>query len=192
LRGEALDRTDVERGGIAGDRSSALFVRGEHAREGKTYRGKEHDGLHLLADEKAARAAAAQRGVDLELRTGERFFDDAPISILLDRWLAELNGHVGYGVEWERFRPNFFVCAADEFDRTESELAGVELRLGSVLLRVRGPIERCVTVTYHPHGEPSDPRILSFLAQRRNAWMGIYCDVIEPGTARVGDTLRES
>lgn len=189
LRGESIDCTHVDRGGIPGDRASALFVRAGHARLGKSYRAKEHDRLHLLEDEPAALAAAAPRGVDAEVRRGDHFFDDAPISILVDRWLDDLSGYIGYTVEWERFRPNFFVRAAASFMQSESELIDAQLRLGTVRLRVRCPIERCVVVTYHPKGEPSDPHVLRYLAQRRNAWMGIYCDVLEAGIACVGDEL---
>jgi len=123
------------------------------------------------------------------VRRGDHFFDDAAISILVDRWLQSLNEQVGYAVEWERFRPNFFVRAGEGFAKSENELVDVRLRLGTVLLRVRTPIERCVAVTYHPDGDSSDPEILAYLAQRRNACMGIYCDVISPGTACVGDDL---
>lgn len=191
LSGEALDRIEVARTGIPQDRARALLVRTGGIRVGKTYRGKEHDRLHLLSstDTEAAIAAAAQRGVDVEVRSGQRFFDDAPISLLVDRWLEGVSEYVGYCVEWERFRPNFFVRAASGFGQDENQLIDADLQLGTVRLRVLSPIERCVTVTYHPGGEPSDPRILRFLAQRRNAWMGIYCDVIEPGTTCVGDAV---
>jgi uncharacterized protein YcbX len=108
LQGVALDSVKVEVSGIPGDRSGALFAL-QGAREGKTYRGKEHDRLHLLRDAAAAQASAEERGVAVEVRHGEHFFDDAPISILVDEWLRELDAHVGYNVEWERFRPNFFV-----------------------------------------------------------------------------------
>jgi len=189
LRGERLQCAPVDLGGIPGDRSSALFVRAGHNRAGSPYRGKEHDRLHLMEDEPSAAAAAMQRGVDTEVRRADHFFDDAPISILVDRWLDDVSAFVGYAVEWERFRPNFFIRAADGFVLRESELVAARLRLGMVLLEVRSPIERCVTITYHPRGDPSDPRILGYLAQQRNAWMGIYCDVIEPGSACVGDEL---
>jgi uncharacterized protein len=189
LRGDSLECARVDLGGIPGDRASALIVLGDHARAGKAFRGKEHDRLHLLREESSAVAAAKMRGVGTELRRGNHFFDGAPLSILVDRWLEPLSEHVGYAVEWERFRPNFFVRAADGFLQSESELVGSELRLGTALLRVRSPIERCVVVTYHPQGDPSDPRILRYLAERRNAWMGIYCDVVEPGSACVGNEL---
>jgi uncharacterized protein YcbX len=190
LQGVALDSVKVELSGIPGDRSGALFAL-EGAREGKTYRGKEHDRLHLLRDAAGAQACAKERGVAVEVRTEEHFFDDAPISILVDEWLRELDAHVGYKVQWERFRPNFFVRseASPQPIPLEQTLVGARLQLGTVRLGVRSPIERCVTVTYHPRGETSDPRILRFLAEQRNAWMGIYCNVLEPGIASVGDPL---
>jgi len=188
LRGEALERVTVETSGIPGDRGDALFAR-DGARAGKTYRGKENDRLHLVADAAAAEVTAGERSDIVELRHGEHFFDDAPISILVDVWMRELDRHVGYSVEWERFRPNLFVRAGEAGAPAEEALIGAELTLGSVRLRVRSPIERCVTITYHPKGEASDPRILRFLAQERRAWLGIYCDVLEPGRARLGDAL---
>ena len=190
LQGVVLDSVKVEVSGIPGDRSDALFAL-EGAREGKAYRGKEHDRLHLLRDAADARDCAKERGVAVEVRRGGHFFDAAPISILVDQWLHELDAHVGYNVEWERFRPNFFVrtAASAQPIPLEQTLVGARLQVGTVRLRVRSPIERCITVTYHPLGESSDPRILRFLAAQRNAWMGIYCDVLEPGTAGLGDPL---
>ena len=189
LRGEGLECARVDLAGIPGDRERALFVLAGHSRVGKTYRAKEHDRLHLIDDERSALDAAMRRGVAAEVRHGERYFDDAPISVLIDRWLEGLSADLGYGIEWERFRPNFFVRASPGFVQTESELIDARLRLGTVRLSVRGPIERCVVITYHPLGDPSDPRVLQYLAQQRNAWMGIYCDVLKAGTVRVGDEL---
>ncbi|HVR47756.1 MAG TPA: MOSC domain-containing protein [Candidatus Binatia bacterium] len=190
LAGETLESVEVGESGIPGDRAGAFFVRSGSERIGKLYRGKEHDRLHLVATPGAARAAAAARGVNVELQNGTHYFDDAPVSLLVDRWLDSLSAHVGYAVEWERFRPNFFVRGADGFDQEEAALVGDDLELGSVLLRVRCPIERCVTPTYHPRGGVTDPRILRFLAQQRNTWMGIYCDVVRPGVVRVGDDVK--
>jgi uncharacterized protein YcbX len=189
LAGEWLDAAEVAADGIPGDRARALFVLSGSPRLGNEYRGKEDERLHRASGIDAACVAAAQRGVELEVRRDEHFFDDAPISIVVDRWLDQLSEHVGYGVQWERFRPNFFVRASNAFAQSESELVDSTLALGNIKLRVRSPIGRCVTVTYHPREDSSDPRILDFIAKERNAWMGIYCDVLEPGTARVGDAL---
>lgn len=189
LRGDPMERVEVAAEGIPGDRASALFVRGGHAREGKTFRGKEHPRLHLLTEAGAAIGVAALDGIALEQRRDEHFFDDAPISLLVDRWLEELSAHVGYPVEPQRFRPNFFVRADCGFASREADLIGAIVRIGDAQLRVRGPIERCVTITYHPGGAPADAEILRFVATQRNAWMGIYCDVAVAGSAAVGDAV---
>jgi uncharacterized protein YcbX len=190
LRGESLERAVVERSGLAGDRTSAYVVASvDHPRYDKTYRGKEEQRLHTLRDDDGVRAVAAQHGLQLQRREGERFFDDAPVSVLFDVWLRDLSEHVGYAVEPERFRPNLFVAASPEFSLEEDSLRGGTLAIGSVLLRVREPIERCVVTTYDPRGGQSDPRILRFVAQQRQTWMGVYCDVLQPGSVQIGDTV---
>ena len=189
-RYEALDEALVEPTGVHGDRISAYLIQtAGHPREGKAFRGKENDHLHLTASDAEAKVLADRARVHIERAGGGRYFDDAPVSLIVDRWLDELSAHVGYAVAPLRFRPNFFVTAAPEFAAPEATLEGRELRLGAVTLRVRYPIERCVVTTYDPNGGPSDPRILRFVAQQRNSWMGVYCDVVEPGRVRVSDLV---
>ncbi len=190
LRGETLESAPIGPEGIEGDRARALAVLGGHARSGKTYRGKEDERLHLTADPAHAIAAAHERGVTLEMLDAQpHYFDDAPLSLILDRWLDGLRAHVGFEVEPERFRPNFYVHAEDGIKLREDDLTGRELALGEVRLRVRYPIERCVTTTYDQTTGESEPEILRYVAQARGTWMGIYCDVLRAGTARIGDSL---
>jgi len=186
LRGETLEECVVLAGGLVGDRRGALFAGADHTRAGKTYRGKEDARLHLTAD--PGEVVARVPGARLE-SSDEGYFDDAPVSLILDRWLDGLSSAVGYRVEFERFRPNFYVEAAPGVTLGEEAFTGRELRLGDLTLRVRYPIERCVVPTYDPRGGASDPRILRYLAQERSNWMGIYCDVPRAGTARTGDSL---
>lgn len=189
LRGESLAAADVQADGIYGDRSTALVVESGHARLGKPYRGKENNRLHLLDDAAAAVDLASERGVTVRPEDSERYFDDAPVSIIVDRWLESLSAHMGYDVGPERFRPNFFVRASRTLSLDEDDLTGRELILGEVMLRVRYPIERCVTTTYDQTTGESDPEILRYVAMNRSTWMGIYCDVLRAGTARIGDSL---
>ena len=190
LRGEPLTHAEVEPDGLAGDRTRALVVESGHVRAGKTYRGKENERLHLSDRSDPAIASARERGVEVRVDASDaRYFDDAPVSLLVDRWLDGLREHVGFNVEPERFRPNFFVRAARDFALEEADLTGRELLLGDVVLRARYPIERCVTTTYDPATGESDPEILRYIAQYRSTWMGIYCDVLRAGTARIGDSL---
>jgi uncharacterized protein len=187
LRGEALEACAVGPDGLEGDRMRALLAPEGHSREGKTYRGKENDRLHLVGSiDEALELAAGAHVADAD---EDRYFDDSPVSLIVDRWLDGVSNYVGYRVEYERFRPNFYVESAPGIKLDEGDLTGRELRIGEVVLRVRYPIERCVTTTYDPHGGESDPRILRYVAQARSTWMGIYCDVPGAGTARTGDSL---
>jgi uncharacterized protein len=186
LAAEALDTVTVVGAGLEGDRATAL-INEEGPREGKTARGKEYDRLHLQRTIDEAQLLVPQSHV--EQNDDERFFDDAPVSLILNRWLDGLSSFVGYRVEWERFRPNFYVEALDGIAIDEASLTGRELQLGEVTLRVRYPIERCVTPTYDLHGGDADPRILRYVAQARSNWMGIYCDVPRAGITRIGDSL---
>lgn len=175
LRGEPLGQSAIDENGLEGDRERAI-VEPSGPRAGKPRRGKEHPEMHLIES-----TADAVTGED-------RYFDDSPVSLILDRWLDGLSSHVGYRVEYQRFRPNLFVASTQDVP-DEAALTGRELALGEVVLRVRYPIERCVVTTYDLKGAQADPRILRYLAQERSAWMGIYCDVPRAGIVRIGDSL---
>lgn len=186
LAGEVLDACAVLASGLEGDRVEALIAE-DGPRTGKTYRGKEDDRLHRLSS--ADEALALAPGTHLEQSDDEAFFDDAPVSLIVDRWLDGVSSFVGYRVEFERFRPNFYIEADPGVKIDEATLTGRELQLGEVTLRVRYPIERCVVTTYDLRGGEADPRILRYVAQARSNWMGIYCDVPRAGVARTGDSL---
>jgi uncharacterized protein len=186
LHGEELDAAAVRDTGLEGDRTTAL-INDDGPRAGSPARGKENDRFHLQHTLDEARAIAPP--VHVEQNDDEPFFDDAPVSLIIDRWLDGVSTFVGYRVEWERFRPNFYVEALDGIALDEGVLTGRELQLGEVTLRARYPIERCVVPTYDLRGGAADPRILRSVAQARSNWMGIYCDVPRAGIVRIGDSL---
>jgi MOSC domain-containing protein len=190
LQGEALTTARIGTDGIEGDRERAFIIKSGHARTGRTYRGKENDRLHLVTEPDDARKLAESRAVEVLLDASQgRYFDGAPISLLLDIWLDDLRAYLGYDVEPMRFRPSFFVTAAENFVLKETGLVGREIGVGDVQLTVREPIDRCVVTTYDPAGGPSDPEILGYVARERGNMMGIYCDVLRAGTVRAGDPV---
>jgi|SRR5579884_320299 len=192
LAAEPLQSSRVEADGLPGDRSAALKVEAGHARLGKTYRGKEHNLLHTTHDAARAVDFAAQRGVCVAVESvpGTRYFDDAPVSLIFDRWIADVERSLQVPLDPRRWRPNFYARAADDFHFSESELMDRTIEIGGAVLRVRDTIKRCVTTTYDvATGEP-DEDVLLFVAQRRSNVMGVYCDVELAGTVRVGDVLR--
>ena len=192
LQFEALDQADITPEGLRGDREAALFARAGHARAGKTYRGKEHALLHTTRDGARAVELAAERAADVELRAepGHRYFDAAPVSILLDRWIGEVEAHLGRSLHPLRWRPNFFVHARDGVTYSEADLVDRDIHLGDAVLRVRSAIARCVTPNYDIADGEADPEVLGWVARRRANVMGIYCDVRRAGVVRSGDALR--
>ena len=191
LLGTPLTHAAVESDGIPGDRSTSLIVHDGHARIGKAYRGKENERLHRTGSVQTAIVWASERGVGVRAVGHEvgHDYDAAPISLIVDRWLDSLSAHVGYPVEYQRFRANFLVAADPQFDLEEGALIGAELRLGTVRLHVIGEIKRCVTPTYHLSDGANDPGILRYIAQKRGNAMGVYCTVLQPGDVEVGATV---
>jgi len=191
LAAVALDETQIEANGLPGDRERALFVREGHARTGKTYRGKENNLLHLTARAADAVLLAEDRGVmtTLEYDPAGRFFDARPVSLIFDTWIGEVNSALGEHLDPRRWRPNIFVDAAPDFSSKETDLIGAAVEIGSVVLRVTDPIERCVTTTYDQRTGEYNPEVLRYVAQQRANVMGVYCVVERAGTVRVGDGL---
>jgi uncharacterized protein YcbX len=190
LASVALSQTEIGADGMPGDRARALIVSQGHARTGKTYRGKENQLLHLTDSIDRARSLAAREGVEVDVQAEQpHYFDAAPISLILDRWLDEASDLVGYRLEPLRFRPNLFAIASQAFNENELSLVGSRLAIGTTILQVREPIERCVTTTYDLKTGESDPDVLRAVAQHRGSCLGIYCDVLTPGRVRIGDDI---
>ena len=190
LAAEPLSDVQIDAAGIPGDRAQALIVRDGHVRIGKTYRGKENNLLHTTTAAAQAKSFAAIKGVAVDLEAQQQhYFDCAPISLIFDSWLNEASQLVGYQLDPLRFRPNLFVRAAAEFREPEPSIAGVRLKIGSAVLRVREPIERCVTTTYDQRTGESDPNVLRAVTKHRAACLGIYCDVETPGRLAIGDPI---
>lgn len=189
LRGEALQSVHVGVEGLDGDRRRALFVTTEgHARTGKPYRGKEHNLLHLQLGTETAGSLVARRGLRVEARDDGPFFDDQPVSVLLDCWLRELEAIVGVALDPLRFRPNLYVETSPGW-HGEAAYVGGTIVAGGVSLRVVSPIERCVTTTYDQATGESNPAVLRALARHRDTLMGVYCTVERTGLLTVGDAV---
>jgi hypothetical protein len=81
---------------------------------------------------------------------------------------------------------------------TEDTWNGQELRIGSTHLRVRGAVPRCNATTRDPDTGVRDVKTLRLIEEHRGQTpndfgiglnMGVYADVVTPGTIAVGDEL---
>ena len=43
---------------------------------------------------------------------------------------------------------------------------------------------------FHQDGLARAPRLLRFLVERNETMLGVYANVVSPGTIRIGDTVR--
>ncbi|HEX5275647.1 MAG TPA: MOSC domain-containing protein [Candidatus Rubrimentiphilum sp.] len=193
LAAETLTRTHIETAGIPGDRVSALFAGEGHARAGKTYEGIHDDRLHLWKRAEDAVADAERRGVPLSVRSenGPYHFS-LPISLIFDRWIAEVEANTGETLDPRRWRPNLVARAAPTFDLNEEDLIGKEIAVGTVVLRVVKPIKRCVVPSYDLNGGPPTPEVQNYIVRERKNVMGVYCEVESAGEVRTGDPISNS
>jgi uncharacterized protein YcbX len=191
LRGETLQRAEVEAGGFAGDRGTALIVRSrDHARSGKTYRGKENRKLHTVAASDDAADLALGAGLIVEhVDEQPHYFDAEPVSIVFDTWVRDLEALAGRSVDPLQFRPNIVAAAAPDFSIAEPEMIGMRIGVGDVVFDVVSSITRCVTISYDVATGEADPALQRTIVRERDNKMGIYCRVVTPGIIEAGTPI---
>ena len=210
MAAEELDGADVSWHGVAGDRRWA-FIRAGRVRSGfpwltirerpelahyrprctepdrpnaspvlvRTPSGAEFD----VAD--PALAAELGPGVGV-IKCDRGVFDTMPLSLLTTQTLCGLGRLAGTDMAAGRFRPNLLVDAAGG-DFPEDSWVGRELRIGGLRMRVDKRDQRCVVVTIDPVTLRRNAAVLRAIARDRDAQLGVYGQVVEPGRVAVGD-----
>lgn len=110
--------------------------------------------------------------------------DEFPLTLLGD---ASVRALADGSVDGRRFRMSI------EFDGAapHAEDAWKDVRIGDVVVRVRGPVPRCAAITRHPDRGDADLKTLHLItAARDNTLFGVYAEVVAPGTIRIGDPLQ--
>jgi uncharacterized protein YcbX len=126
---------------------------------------------------------------DFELPEGT-FFDLAVVHLLTTSTLDRLRKLYPEGrFEARRFRPNIVVSTPGQ-GFVENDWVGHTVAIGDeVRLQITGTCGRCVMTTLAQGDLPKDPGILRTAAQKNNANVGVYADVIAGGTIRRGDAV---
>ncbi|WP_018546833.1 MOSC domain-containing protein [Streptomyces sp. LaPpAH-108] len=130
------------------------------------------------------------------------FFDYGRVHLVTTASLARLRAAYPAGdFDARRFRPNLVVDTPGVPGFPEDTWVGGQLRVGEVLFRVTVPTPRCVVPTLAQAGLPADPGVMRTVAREhrvpvfdlgRLSCVGVYLDVLEPGTVRLGDTVQPS
>lgn len=193
LRGERLDRAEVLRDGIRGDRLTRILSSDGSHITGRTatgllglQAGLAGDGEPLIDGERwnsaPARAAIEEvAGGGATLAPLGRHFDAVPILVVTDGAVA------AFGEDSRRLRPNFVVEGVHGL--AERNWIGRRLRLGAVELLVRERCARCVMTTIDPDTLEIRPDVLRRINSEFEGTMGVYCEVALPGAVAEGDPV---
>ena len=144
------------------------------------------DARHLDEALVAGIALAAGRPLTLRDLAGANF-DDSPVLVVNLATVAAFGLAAGDAVDHRRFRANLYIEGFEPEE--EVRWIGRRLRVGAAELEVVKRCERCVVITHDPDTTVTSPALLRVLAQTSEANMGVYCRVVQPGTASVGDLV---
>jgi uncharacterized protein YcbX len=197
MAGERLEETELQAGGIPGDR---LFQ--VRRADGRIVDARAHPrllALHptlasdgaLLVDGKpwdapetahaVEDAAAVGPGARLVRNDGAERFDVLPLLVATDGAIAAL------GRDRRRLRPNIVLGGVDRL--AERAWAGRALRIGEALIGILGLRQRCVMTTYDPDTQAHDPTVLQRIQREFGGRLALDCWVIRDGRIRVGDAV---
>jgi uncharacterized protein YcbX len=130
----------------------------------------------------------------LEVAAGIRAQDTCPVSILSQASADEVGrrGGIDGGFDARRFRPTLLLDGLGAHE--EDEWVGHRVGAGEAVLSVVKLDPRCALTTRNPETGERDADTLRWLAGYRrfedgDVYCGLYADVLEPGTVRVGDTV---
>lgn len=135
-------------------------------------------------------ALGAELGTSLPvIKSGRGLFDATPLSLITTQTLAALGESVGVDLNPLRFRPNLLVHAAKDAPFQEDGWVGSVLRVGGMRMRADLRDNRCVMVNVDPVTAERNPAVLRAIARDRQACLGVYGTIVEPGLVTVGDSV---
>jgi uncharacterized protein YcbX len=113
--------------------------------------------------------------------------DAAPVSIVGTATLRELGRHEGDGrpIDPRHLRVNVVVETDTPF--VEETWVGRHVRLGTVVMAVTEPIQRCRMVGVTQVGLAGRPGLLRAISDHHDLCAGVYGSVVTSGVATVGD-----
>lgn len=195
LAGEALAATQLDEGGIPGDRT--VWVRGP---EGVRTSRRHYRLLGLRATvgphgeplidghpwDSAAALGLVKRaaGDDAWLERSDTYerFDVLPLLVATDGAVA------AFGRDVRRLRPNVLIGGVDGLD--ERDWPGAALHIGDVIIHLESLRGRCPMTTVDPDTLDRDPEVLRDIGRRFGGRLALNADVVRGGAIAIGDPVR--
>lgn len=212
MRGERLAAAQIEARGLVGDRGLAVYDADGKIGSGKITRRfraiaglRAHaarmiggavaitspEGLTIRTSEPNAAdalAASLEQTVSLRAETDVAHHDAAPVHLLTTTSLREISARVGRALDAFQFRPNI-VVETDASWPAEEDWVGRTIAIGSsVRLRIAERTERCIMVNALPD-DGKDERVIRAIARENESCLGVYAEVLTPGTITQGDLV---
>lgn len=135
-----------------------------------------------------ALAAALGAGVRV-IKQDRGVFDTMPLALITTQTIAKLGALVDATLDVQRFRPNLVVEASGGAAFPEDEWLGRVLCMGGVRMRVDKRDQRCVIVNIDPTTNERNAAVLQAITRARQACLGVYGSIVEPGRVAVGDAV---
>jgi hypothetical protein len=217
MRGEALQSLAINKKGAIGDRYFALKDSDGRLGSGKTTeRFRQIDGLLgfsaatengavvirfpdgrvMRADDPALGSIlTATCDMDIKVESEDQDHvmhrDSAPLHLLTEASIAWLRERLPEAaIDARRFRPNI-VIATETAGLVEQDWLDRSIAIGDALIvKAVRPTVRCVMTTLPQAELGAAPAVLRTLTEQNAASLGIYAEVLRPGTVRIGDALR--
>lgn len=168
--------------------------------------GDDHGASHLLVvlpDGRELALGDRDTSRDIDLALSQHFGEDvtlrresvvphqdaASVSIVGTATLAELGRHEGDGrpIDPRHLRANVVLDTDTPF--VEESWVGLDVRLGTAIVSVTEPIERCRMVGVAQVGVTSRPGLLRAISAHHDLLAGAYAEVVTTGVVAVGDHL---
>lgn len=117
------------------------------------------------------------------------FYDCFPLLVLTTSALRSMAEAVPDSVvDVRRFRPSFVVDTGDEPGHPEFGWSGQRFTVGDAVIEVVNDCPRCAAITKEVTPDvPQDRAILRHVVRDLGQAVGVYANVVEPGTIRTGD-----
>ena len=117
------------------------------------------------------------------------FYDVSPLLIMTTSALRSIADAVPESVvDVRRFRPSLVVDTGDEPGHPEFGWVGKQFAIGGAVVEVLNDCPRCVAITKEISAAiPPDRAILRHVVRELGQAVGVYCNVVQPGTVREGD-----
>ena len=108
-------------------------------------------------------------------------FDVLPLLVATDGAISSL------GYDRRRFRPNLLIGGVAGL--AERDWEGRHLHVGGAVIRIVSLRQRCIMTTFDPDTAEQDREVLLRIHRELGGELALDCEVLQPGTVKVGDPV---